>query len=490
MEKSDTGIVAMKRANAASGDAGERVERRTVIDGKTGGETMSRMQDREIMPSGAERIRQAARRKPKEKLTTLLHHISPETLGTAFDALKREAAPGVDGVTWEEYEEGREARLRDLHDRVHRGAYRAKPVRRVNIPKPDGGTRPLGVAALEDKILQRAMVDTILTPIYELEFLGFSHGFRPGRGAHDALDTLAYGIMRRKTNWIVDADVRKYFDRIDRDWLIQFLEHRIGDKRVLRLIRKWLNAGVMDADKQADTGQGTPQGAVISPLLANVYLHYVLDLWFAKQWRPQEAEGETFIVRYADDFVLGFQHRREAERFLGDLRERLAKFGLELHPEKTRLLEFGRFAVKSRSGQGKGKPETFEFLGFTHYCGKTRAGRFKLGRKPIAKRMRRKLQAIKEVLRKRMHEDIYAVGRWLGQVLQGWLNYYAVPHSYRFLKQFKKSLKRLWLRILRRRSQKDRFSWEKLQALSQKLWPSVRILHTWPDERFVVKHRR
>ena len=265
MEKSDTGIVAMKRANAASGDAGERVERRAVVDGKTGGAAMSRVQDREIMPSGAERIRQAARRKPKEKLTTLLHHITPETLGAAFDALKRGAAPGVDGVRWEEYEEGREARLCDLHDRVHRGAYRAKPVRRVNIPKPDGGSRPLGVAALEDKILQRAMVDTILTPIYESEFLGFSHGFRPGRGAHDALDTLAYGIMRRKTNWIVDADIRKYFDRIDRDWLLQFLEHRIGDKRVLRLIRKWLNAGVMDADKQADTGQGTPQGAVITP---------------------------------------------------------------------------------------------------------------------------------------------------------------------------------------------------------------------------------
>ena len=390
---------------------------------------MSRVQDRENMPSGAERIRQAARRKPKEKLTALLHHLTPETLGAAYDALKREAAPGVDGMSWEEYGQGRDERLRDLHERVHRGAYRAKPVRRVKIPKPDGGERALGVAALEDKILQRAMVDTILTPIYETEFIGFSYGFRPGRGAHDALDALAYGIMRRKINWIVDADIRQYFDRIDREWMIRFLEVRIGDRRVLRLIQKWLNAGVMEAGKQTDSGQGTPQGAVVSPVLANVYLHYALDLWYAKKWRPQETEGDAIIVRYADDFVTGFQHRNDAERFLQDLRARLAGFGLELHPEKTRLLEFGRFAAESRRRNGQSKPETFDFLGFTHYCGSTRAGRFKLGRKPIAKRMRRKLQALKETLRKRMHADKYAVGRWLGQVLRGWLNYYAVPHS-------------------------------------------------------------
>ena len=390
---------------------------------------MSRVQDRENMPSGAERIRQAARRKPKEKLTALLHHLTPETLGAAYDALKREAAPGVDGMSWEEYGQGRDERLRDLHERVHRGAYRAKPVRRVKIPKPDGGKRPLGVAALEDKILQRAMVDNILTPIYETEFIGFSYGFRPGRGAHDALDALAYGIMRRKINWIVDADIRQYFDRIDREWMIRFLEVRIGDRRVLRLIQKWLNAGVMEAGKQTDSGQGTPQGAVVSPVLANVYLHDALDLWYAKKWRPQETEGDAIIVRYADDFVTGFQHRNDAARFLQDLRARLAGFGLELHPEKTRLLEFGRFAAESRRRNGQSKPETFDFLGFTHYCGSTRAGRFKLGRKPIAKRMRRKLQALKETLRKRMHADKYAVGRWLGQVLRGWLNYYAVPHS-------------------------------------------------------------
>ena len=452
---------------------------------------MNQAQNWIVMPSGAERIRQAARRKPKEKLTALLHHIAPETLELAYQALKREAAPGVDGVTWKGYEEGRAERLRDLHRRVHTGAYRAQPVRRVNIPKPDGGVRPLGVAALEDKILQRAMVDDILTPIYETEFIGFSYGFRPGRGAHDALDALAYGIDRLKINWIVDADVRQYFDRISRDWLVQFLEVRIGDRRVLRLLKKWLRAGVMEeGKKQIDTGRGTPQGAVVSPVLANVHLHYILDLWYAKKWRPQEARGDTIMVRYADDFVLGFQYRSDAERFLRDLKARFARFGLELHPEKTRLLEFGRYAAERRQRRGQGRPETFDFLGFTHYCGRTWAGRFKLGRKPIAKRMRRKLQEVKRKLRRRMHADRYETGRWLGQVLRGWLRYYAVPSSYRYLKIFTYRLKRLWLRMLRRRSQKDRFSWDKLDALCDKLWPKVRIHHPWPVQRFAVRHRR
>ena len=328
---------------------------------------MNQTQNWIVMPCGAKRIRQAARTKPKEKLTALLHHIAPETLELAYQALKREAAPGVDGVTWKGYGEGRAERLHDL---------------------------------------QRAMVDNILTPIYETEFIGFSYGFRPGRGAHDALDALAYGIDRRKINWIVDADVRQYFDRISRDWLVQLLEVRIGDRRVLRLLKKWLRAGVMEeGKKQIDTGQGTPQGAVVSPVLANVHLHYILDPWYAKKWRPQEARGDAIMVRYADDFVLGFQYRSEAERFLRDLKARFAKFGLALHPEKTRLLEFGRYAAARRQRRGQGRPETFDFLGFTHYCGRTRAGRFKLGRKPIAKRMRRKLQEVKSKLRRRMHAD-------------------------------------------------------------------------------------
>ena len=270
-------------------------------------------------------------------------------------------------MTWERYAEGLEDRLIDLHDRVHSGAYRATPVRRVKLPKPDGGVRPLGIASLEDKIVQRAVVDTILNPIFEEGFCEFSYGFRPGKSAHDALDFLAWGIERRKINYIVDADIRAFFDTVDRDWLVTFLEHRIADKRVIRLIIKWLNAGVLGDGVLSDTLKGTPQGAVISPILANIYLHYVLDLWTEKRWEPQEARGETLIVRYADDFVAGFQYRGDATRFLRDLGDRLRKFGLSLHPDKTRLVEFGRFAEERRRRRGEGRPETFDFLGFTHY---------------------------------------------------------------------------------------------------------------------------
>ena len=319
------------------------------------------------MSQGAERIRQIIERKPQEKLTALLHHVTPESLADAYRGLQREAAPGMDGMTWEKYGEGLEERLLDLHRRVHTGAYRATPSRRVNIPKPDGGTRPLGVATLEDKIVQKAVVDTILTPIYEAVFLGCSYGFRPGRGAHDALDALAYAIDKRKVNWILDADVSKYFDRIDREQLLSFLAVRIGDRRLLRLLTKWLNAGVMEDCQWSDTGRGTPQGSVVSPLLANGYLHYVLDQWVVRTWRPTETRGEMIIVRYADDFVLGFQYRDDAERFLAALRARFAQFGLELHPDKTRLLEFGRYAAANRKKRGQGRPETFDFLGFTHY---------------------------------------------------------------------------------------------------------------------------
>ena len=320
-----------------------------------------------------------------------------------------------------------EGYLPDLHRRVHAGTYRALPVRRVTIPKPDGGTRPLGVAALEDKIVQRAVVDVILAPIYEVEFLGFSYGFRPGRKAHDALDALAYGVERKKVNWICDTDIRSYFDTIDRDALIRLLEHRIGDRRVIRLIRKWLNAGIMEEGIRSDTGIGAVQGDIVSPCLANVYLHYVLDLWFHKKWRPNTSKGETIIVRYADDVVVGFQYRQDAERYLRDVRERLAGFGLELHPEKTRIVEFGRFAEQDRKKRGERRPETFDFLGFTHFCAKTRKDRFRLGRKPARKKMAGKLKEIREMLRKRMHWDIWEVGKWLGTVLNGWLNYYAVP---------------------------------------------------------------
>ena len=393
--------------------------------------------------------------------------------------MKRDAAAGADGVTWRTYAEGLEGRLADLHERVHSGAYRATPARRVNIPKPDGGTRPLGVAAIEDKIVQKAVAETILTPIYEAEFLGFSYGFRPGRGAHDALDALAVGITRRKIDWVVDIDIRAFFDTVSREWLVRFLEHRIGDKRVIRLIIKWLNAGVMEAGEWRDDLRGTPQGSVASPILANVYLHYVLDLWFQKKWRSREVKDDAIIVRYADDFVVGFQHKQDAERF--------GSFGLEIHPDKTRLIEFGRYAKKNRKRCGLGRPETFDFLGFTHYCTKTREqGRFQLGRKPVAKRMARTLKRIKEALRRRMHESVRDTAQWLGKVVDGWLNYFAVPTAYRYLERFVTRLKRMWLLVLRRRSQKDHSTWADIARLTARHWLRLEIRHPWPDRRFAV----
>lgn len=473
--------------NAANkGEPAERREQRALPEGNPEEPHTHQAQNWGRVSQGIDRIRQFVKRNPEEKLNTLLHHINVDSLRAAFYALKRDAAAGVDGVTWKEYAEGLESRLADLNDRVHRGAYRATPSRRVYIPKPDGSRRPLGIAALEDKIVQRAVVECILTPIYEAEFHGFSYGFRPGRGAHDALDALAYVIERRRVSYIVDADIRKFFDMVDQTWLIRFLEHRIGDRRVIRLITKWLKAGVMEQEMWQASERGTPQGAVISPILANIYLHYVLDLWF-QAWRSsRRVVGEAYIVRYADDFVLCFQHKWEAERLLRDLKERLEQFGLSLHSGKTRLLEFGRTAEKSRKQRGLGRPETFDFLGFTHYCRKDRKGRFGLGRKPIAKRMARFLKRVKQELIRRRHRDVRETGIWLGQVLNGWLNYYAVPTSYVFLARCYERLKRIWLCVLRRRSQKDRTTWEHVPKLAAKYWPKPAIRHPWPNTRFAV----
>ena len=486
MEKSDSVIVAVKSANKGTPVPAEPMEPRTEPKGNLESQSTRRTQDRESVTQAADRIRQFVQREPRERLTTLLHHVTVDALRWAFFELKRNAAAGADGMTWGMYEEGLEGRLADLHDRVHSGAYRATPSRRVNIPKPDGGTRPLGVAAIEDKIVQKAVAEIILTPIYEAEFLGFSYGFRPGRGTHDALDALAVGIARRKINWVADCDIRSFFDSVSRDWLVRFLEHRIADKRVIRLIIKWLNAGVMEAGEWRDNLRGTPQGSVISPILANVYLHYVLDLWFQKKWRSREVKGDTIIVRYADDFVVGFQHKRDAEQFLSAVKERFESFELDIHPDKTRLIEFGRFANTNRRQRGLGKPETFDFLGFTHYCTESRKGRFQLGRKPVAKRMSRTLKRIKEELRRRMHNDVVNTARWLGKVLNGWLNYYAVPNSFRYLRSFVVRLERLWLRTLRRRSQKDRYQWGRIAGLRAKYWPKLKIRHPWPNQRFAV----
>jgi group II intron reverse transcriptase/maturase len=416
-----------------------------------------------------------------------LHHVTVDLLRDSFLVLKRQAAPGVDGLTWRQYEEHLEERVLNLHRRVHAGTYRAQPSRRVYIPKADGRQRPLGIAALEDKIVQQAVV-SVLNLIYEEDFLGFSYGFRPQRGAHDALDALWVGLMGKKVNWVLDADIQGFFDTIDHGWLCKFLEHRIADCRILRLIHKWLRAGVSEDGQWSRTTVGTPQGAVVSPLLANVFLHYVFDLW-GQQWRSRHATGDMIVVRYADDFVLGFQHRDEAEQFLHQLRERFQKFGLALHPDKTRLIEFGRFAAKNRQGRQQGKPETFDFLGFTHCCGrKFQTGRFHVRRKTVKKRLRAKLLAVKQTLLRRRHEPISQQGRWLCGVLRGYYLFHAVPGNLRAMAAFQREVTRIWLAALRRRSQRTRLNWMRFRAIASRWIPAPKVLHPYPNDRFYVKH--
>jgi group II intron reverse transcriptase/maturase len=446
-------------------------------------------QSGEGVSQGLSGVRRRAKEGKQERFTALLHHVTVDLLRDSFYALKRQAAPGVDGVTWQEYETGLEDRLVDLHSRVHRGAYRAQPSRRVYIPKADGRKRPLGVAALEDKIVQQAVV-TILNQIYEVDFKGFSYGFRPGRSPHQALDALTVGIQRKRVNWVLDADIQGFFDNLIHEWTMKFIEHRVADCRILRLIQKWLKAGVSEDGQWSETKVGTPQGSVASPLLANVYLHYVFDLW-AEAWRKKVAKGDVIIVRYADDLVVGFQYRAEAERFLKAFRERLAKFGLELHAEKTRLIEFGRFAARDREQRGEGKPETFTFLGFTHYCGTRRSnGAFTVWRKTAKKRMVAKLRLIKAELRHRMHEPIASVGEWLRKVVLGYYRYHAVPGNLDRLFIFGQRLRRLWRLVLSRRSQKGTLSWDRLTPIFQRWIPAPRVLHPYPTQRFLATHPR
>jgi len=486
--KSDGCIVPERPSNKGDMPA-EMVEGRQPTERNTSQSATPRTQSRTGVSIGLQGVREAARVEPQVRFTALLHHVTIDLLRESFYALKRSAAPGIDGVTWSQYEDGLEERLPDLCERIHRGTYHAQPSKRSYISKADGKLRLLGVAALEDKIAQRAVV-TVLNAIYEEDFLGFSYGFRPRRGAHHALDALYVAITEKRINWVLDADIRSFFDTIEHGWLVKFLEHRIADRRLLRLIRKWLCAGVMEEGAWSETEVGTPQGSVVSPLLANVYLHYVLDLW-VHQWRGRNARGDVIIVRYADDFVLGFQHQSEAERFLGDIKERMSRFGLSLHPEKTRLLEFGKFAAASRKRQGLGKPETFDFLGLTHICTVNRKRRrFTIKRKTIAKRLRLKLHEVKLKLRRRLHDPIPEVGKWIGSVVQGYMNFHAVPGNFASIKAFRTQVARLWLRMLRRRSQRHRMPWERFRHFVDQWFPKCRILHMYPDVRFHAIHSK
>ena len=485
--KSDSPVVPAKLPNNLGRPGAEVVEERGLPEGNVASKTRSGRSAGQSAPCALDRVRRAALKDRDAKFTALLHHVDVDRLRAAYLALRPKAAAGVDGVTWHEYGRDLEEHLRGLHERVHRGSYRAKPVRRAYVPKRDGRLRPLGVAALEDKIVQRAVVE-VLNGIYEADFLGFSYGFRPGRSPHDALDALATGIKRRKVIWVLDADISDFFGSLDRGWLEKFLEHRIADRRVLRLIQKWLSAGVVENGEWEKTDQGTVQGASVSPLLANVYLHYVFDLW-AHQWRTRNARGNVILTRFADDYIAGFEHQDDAERFLADLRDRLARFGLEVHPEKTRLIEFGRFAAERRQQRGLGKPETFEFLGFTHICAKTRTGRFTLKRVTSKKRMATKLSEVKAELMQRRHLPIPDQGRWLASVIRGHCNYYAVPSNSDAIIQFRTQAIRHWCFALRRRSQRHRLNWERMNRLADRWLPPARVVHPYPEARFDANTR-
>jgi len=485
-EKSDTPVVPKKPSNKGD-DPAEMVEERSVAKGNVSKNPAPRNPSRtKVASKGLEGVRIAAQRDKKVRFTALLHHITPTLLIESFYALRHDAAAGVDAVTWRDYEEGLHERVPTLHREIHVGGYRATPSRRVLIPKADGRQRALGIASLEDKVVQQAVV-TVLNTIYEEDFLGFSYGFRPGRSQHQALDALSVGIKSRGVNWIVDADIAAFFDEIDHDWMLKFLEHRIADQRLLRLIRKWLKAGVIEDGRRVEATKGTPQGAVISPLLANIYLHYALDLW-ARQWRGRHARGKAIMVRYADDSVFGFKSEETARSFLAAMQERLGKFGLTLNTTKTRLIEFGRFAANNRKRRGQGKPETFDFLGFTHCCSTTRQSNFKVLRLTVKKRMRAKIAQIRVELMSRRHQPIVVVGKWLNRVVRGYLNYHAVPGNLYRLGSMCKDIGRAWRHCLMRRSQRPQMPWNRFNRIARRFMPPIRNAHPYPEERFYASH--
>jgi len=472
--KSDNLIVPEKLPNKAPKGAAEAMEGSGLAKGNLLGQNTHRTQSRASVPRALERVRQAAKGDKRQRLTALMHHVyAPEMLEFCYDSVNRGAAAGIDGETWRHYGESLAENLQDLSERLKRGAYRAKPAKRVQIPKPDGRLRPIGLPALEDKIVQRAVAE-VLNAVYEQDFLGFSFGFRPGRNPHQALDALYVAIQVKKVSWVLDADIREFFDTLSHEWLVKFIEHRIGDRRIIRLIQKWLKAGVLEDGKRVVKEVGTVQGGSISPVLANIYLHYVFDVW-AHRWRRKQARGEVYLVRFADDVVAGFQYRHEAEGFLEDLKQRFSKFALQLHPEKTRLIEFGRFAAENRRNRGEGKPGTFNFLGFTHICGKTRSGKFTVLRRTIRKKLTAKLKAVRAELRQRMHEPVPIQGAYLRSVVSGHIRYFGVPMNGPCIGAFHKEICRMWMKVLRRRSQKRNLKWDRMKRLIAKWLPQLAL---------------
>jgi len=485
--ESDSLIVSGKPVNKIGDNKpmAEKVEKRRLAKRNPSKRNRSQAQSWIILPNELDRIRYAAQRNRKEQFISLWHHVYDiSRLRRSFLRLKRDSAAGIDGKTWKEYGTNFEENLKNLSERLRKGSYKARAVKRTYIPKSDGRQRPLGIPALEDKIVQKSMVE-VLNAVYEVDFLGFSYGFRPERNQHNALDAVVEAIEGRKVNWVLDVDIRGFFDAIDHEWLIRFIEHRIKDRRVIRHIRKWLNAGVMEDGQWNKTEKGTPQGGNISPLLANIYLHYVFDLW-ANSWRNTKASGDVVMVRYADDIVMGFQYKHEAMRFLEELNDRFKKFNLEVHTEKTSLIEFGRYAVERRKERGEGKPDTFDFLGFTHMCSKSRKGKFTVLRKTSAKKLRNKLVELKKTMRERLHWSIPDLGTWLKSVIVGHCRYYGVPWNGKSLTRFRSEIIRMWCRSLRRRSQKHRITWKRMNRLAKKWLPSPFICHPYPLERMRV----
>ena len=484
--KSDAKVVPAKRANKGVSTPAELVEGSAAAKGNLGKQTTHRAQDRASVPHALDRVRLRAKADKGMRFTSLMHHIyAVPMLRMAYYALKKDAASGVDGVTWRAYEADLEINLLDLASRLRRGAYHAKPVRRVFIPKADGRQRPLGVPVLEDKIVQRATVE-VLNGIYETDFAGFSYGYRPKRSQHNALDAVYVGLLTKKVNWVLDGDIRSFFDRLDHEWLMHFLAHRIADQRVLRLVRKWLKAGVLVNGRWESSDDGSPQGGSASPLLANVFLHYVFDLW-VNSWRKARAHGDVTVVRYADDFIVGFESEKDALRFREELTERLSRFGLELHPEKTRVIEFGSWAGRNRRRRGQRKPETFDFLGFTHICGRKKGNNmFTVVRKTVRQKMTSKLGELKAELKRRMHRPVKEQGAWLQAVILGYDRYYGVPGNWSALLRFRRALERLWWKTLRRRGDRRPLSWTHMTRLFELWFPAVQIHHPYPLNRMGV----